>query len=448
MADITITEKTLPRPQKAKPFNWREHAITHDQLLQMQLTPLEFLVDGLIVKPSLCILAAPKKRAKSWMGLQLSQCVASGNPFLGLTTRQGAVIHMALEDGDRRLRQRLEMQHAPTGLPITYVSKFTAFNSKEGFQELTDMIKEKHPALLVVDTLAAAKNRFIDENSAGDTADLFNHLHELTIGENLVILVIAHHGKASSGDAGFDIRGSSAIPGATDLNIGLYKNTDGTCDLKAEGRDIGEVDMRIKFDAEQTWSWQSKGDAKDVRREEAENNILDAIDFMGGNVDAGAIADELGLNRSTVQTQLQRMRDEGTVAFKLEKVGRQNKCLYKRPPTSSTSSTSSIKQHHLLPDQGVDDVANSLSLKHEPIQAQTVDDVDDDINTRITSVLGMPIEESLTIWRAQGAPIIYLGPGQTCQDLVKLLTKTKPLEHELNAVKSWLDKYTVTMSRS
>ena len=214
MTDITITEKKLSKATKEKPFSWRDHVISHDVLLQKPLTPLEFLVDGLIVRPSLGILAAPKKRAKSWMGLQLSQCVASGAPFLGKTTKQGSVIHMALEDGERRLKQRLEMQHAPASLPIAYVTKFVALNSKEGFQELVDIIRNNHPVLLVIDTLAAAKNRLIDENSAGDTADLFNRLHDLTISENLVILVIAHHGKASSGDAVsiFGVQVQSQVP--------------------------------------------------------------------------------------------------------------------------------------------------------------------------------------------------------------------------------------------
>ena len=52
------------------------------------------------------------------------------------------------------------MQNAVRGLPINYVTKFESLNGKVGFQALEDLIREKHPALVVVDTIAAAKNPF------------------------------------------------------------------------------------------------------------------------------------------------------------------------------------------------------------------------------------------------------------------------------------------------
>lgn len=98
------------------------------------------------------------------------------------------------------------------------------------------ILKEKTPALVVIDTLASATDSSVKENEADSVGKLFNVLHELAIATNTVILMVAHHGKKSYGDVGFDTRGSSAIPGATDANIGLYKNKDGTSSLRAEGR--------------------------------------------------------------------------------------------------------------------------------------------------------------------------------------------------------------------
>jgi hypothetical protein len=192
---------------------------------------------------------------------------------------------------------------------------------------------------VVIDTLASAKNRFLDENEAGSTADLFNQLHELAITQNCVILVIAHHGKQSHGDVGFDIRGSSAISGATDTNLGLYKNTDGTFDLKAEGRDIGEVDLRISFDAEVTWCWQCKGDARDVRRAEAEDRILEAIALLGGEADATAIAKEIDIARPTVATHLKRMREQSIVGYRTLNTGKANKIIYTCPTNPTNLQT-------------------------------------------------------------------------------------------------------------
>jgi biotin operon repressor len=347
------------------PFEWRNFSIEHDALLKKEMKPLEFLVENFIVIPSTGVLASPKKRGKSWMALQLGQCVAQHTDFLGLKTRQGKVVYLALEDGERRLKQRLLLQNTIAGLPITYVYKFEALNSKLGFQQFEDLIKVTQPMFVIIDTLASAKNKYVDENSAGDMADLINKIHELAQKYNCAILIIAHHGKpkvTEDRDAGFDIRGSSAIPGATDFNAGLYKNSDGTTDLKVEGRDIGELELRIKFDWEVTKTWQLLGDAKDVRRSESETNIKNAINTLGGSADCGAIADELGLTRGTVQVQLQRMRDEGSLTYELIGTGKGKKIFYSIPsPTSSSSSSLRNRQHPQLPLNSVDDVGERLS---------------------------------------------------------------------------------------
>jgi len=296
-------------------FDWHNHAIEHEALLSMELQPLDYLVDELIPTPGTAILAAPKKRGKSWLGLQLAQSVAAGKPFLGMATIQGSVIYLALEDGDRRLRQRLEMQNAARGLPITYITQFEPL-AGAGIQAFTELIHDKRPALTVIDTFAAAYRAF-NENGAGATSAVFNQLHDLAINESTVIVVIMHHGKKRTGDVGFDIRGSSAIPGTTDTNIGLYKNPDGTYNLRAEGRDIADFDLHICFDSEVTWCWQLMGDAKDVRRAEAEARIIEAIKLLGGGVETAAIAMALGINRVTVQTHLQRMRAERLVSYRV-----------------------------------------------------------------------------------------------------------------------------------
>jgi hypothetical protein len=118
------TPEALEQSDTPKPFDWHNFAITHDALLSKDLPPIEFLVEDLITTPGTAIRGASKKRMKSWMALQLTQCIGAGSPFLGMKTKQGPVIHMALEDGERRLRQRLEMQHAAKGLPVTYITKF------------------------------------------------------------------------------------------------------------------------------------------------------------------------------------------------------------------------------------------------------------------------------------------------------------------------------------
>ena len=320
-------------------FNWREETITQRSLLAKELEPPAFLVKDLIATPGLVVLAAKKKSGKSWMTLQLAQCVASGAPFLGKEAKQGNVVYLALEDGERRLQYRLEKQDADYKLPIRYSCWWPPINGTEGFKALVGILREKTPALVIIDTLASARDKQVKENEADSIGELFNLLHDLAIAVNTVILIVSHHGKKTHGDVGFDIRGSSAIPGATDVNIGIYKNNDGTCSLKAEGRDIMDVELRIKFDSETTWTWQCLGDDRDVRRVEAEARILEAIEALG-EAYASDIAKEIGIARATIYTHLKRMRTERKVECETVKTTSGVRMRYKIPQeTGATTPT-------------------------------------------------------------------------------------------------------------
>jgi len=213
--------------------------------------------------------------------LQLAQSVAAGAPFLGLPTKQSSCLYLALEDGERRLRQRLEMQHSDLNLNITYSTSLLPLNTPEGLSRLKDMIEALRPGLVIIDCLAAAKNRLAKENEADTMADLFNSLHSLAIASNTVILIVSHHGKASYNDPGDDVRGSSVQAGAADTILGLYILPDKTCELRGESRDMAEVNLRIKLDREVTWCWQNLGDAIDLRRAESESRILEALNELG-----------------------------------------------------------------------------------------------------------------------------------------------------------------------
>ncbi|MDD5095675.1 MAG: AAA family ATPase [Dehalococcoidia bacterium] len=360
MVEVIITEVKLESKRK---FDWHDHAVRHDALLGKKLNPIEFLVRDMLVNVGTGVIAGPKKKRKSFMATQLTHSVASGKPFLGHAVKQGSVVHFALEDGERRTQARIQRQSTMPGLPITWFYQWPAFNTSLGFEQLRLMLAELKPALVVVDTFAKCLNGKPDQNSAGDMADFGNRIHDLALEMNTMILFIAHHGKMSTRDPGFDIRGSSAIPSSTDVNIGLYRNSDDTFDLIGEGRDIEDFDLRVKFDTEAKWVWEYVGEAKDARREEAEKAIIRAIEFLGGNVEASAIADEIGITRPSVQPQLKRMREEGTIACVIEGT-KPKKILYSL--TSSSTSSSSSSYNHLLHRQNTDAVDEVSDVYKKP----------------------------------------------------------------------------------
>jgi hypothetical protein len=309
-----------PAPPLAARREW-----SHDDLLAAKFPPMKWAVEGLVLGEGLTGLGAKKKLGKSWMCLQLAQGVAAGQPVLGRRTQQGSVIYICLEDGAARLQGRLAAQHAEPGLPITYVTSFRPLDAG-GLADLEELIRNTRPSLVIIDTLAAAKTGKIDENEAGAMGDLFNALRDLARAQSVGILMVAHHGKSITGDPGQDFRGSSAIGGALDLSLGIYK-ADNAVTLKAEGRDIGEQDLRIEFDARTTWSWSVRGDARHMARSEAETEGTNALRRLG-RADARSLGRELGKSRVATREMLDRLRLSGVVREEKVKNGRVTRIEY------------------------------------------------------------------------------------------------------------------------
>jgi len=296
----------------------------HDALLGATFPPIKWVVDGLVVSDGLTFCGGKKKVGKSLFCLHMAWTVAAGGVFLGRKCEKGGVVYLCLEDGPRRLQGRLQKQAAPSGLPITYITRMRPLDAG-GLDDLRDLIIDKQPSLLVVDTLAAAKTGKVDENAAGVMGDLANALRILAQDYHVGILIVAHHGKISTGDAGFDLRGSSATPGASDVNLGIYRNEDG-CLLRGEGRDIDSFDLRVALDVP-TLTWGLVGDARKIAKTEAEDDIL-AILHKLGEGDAGAVARETGKTRPWTARLLKRLEREGKVTSRAENTGKGAKLLY------------------------------------------------------------------------------------------------------------------------
>jgi len=59
---------------------------------------------------------------------------------------------------------------------------------------------------------------------------------------------------------------------------------------------------------------------------------------------------------------------------------------------------------------------------------------------RYEAILGMPVEDTIKLWRSEGAPVIHLGPADNCLDLEELLSWPDVNERQLLAIKRWLEK--------
>jgi hypothetical protein len=222
-------------------------------------------------------------------------------------------------------------------LPVYYFTEIPPLNSEAGMTELENVLSTQKPALTIIDTLSSATDKTLDENKASDMGDLMNQLRTLAIKTDSCILILLHHGKRVTFDAGFDYRGSSATPSASDINISLYKSGEGHT-LLAEGRDIIDTTLKLWFDPE-TWCFQLlKTDSRSEHRQEIEDTIIEIIGELG-EADAATVGGQLGISRIAARDYLNSMVAKKQLVSKQVKTDKARKVLFSLPDTPETEVT-------------------------------------------------------------------------------------------------------------
>ncbi len=249
----------------------RLSTISAAELQAKDLPPLRFVVEGLIPQGQ-TLIASPPKYGKSWMMLDLGIAVATGDLFLGFRTQKSTVLYLALEDSERRLRERmgrlLNGAPAPEGF---YLATAAGTTDNGLLDELEGFVRE-HPDtdLVIIDTLQKVRGRCRDNSYQADYREMAT-LKRFADEHNLALVLIHHTRKMDdSSDVFARISGTTAITGATDTSIVLSRenrNSDTTV-LSATGRDIESMELELRFDTA-SCRWQNLGDTEALAEQRA-----------------------------------------------------------------------------------------------------------------------------------------------------------------------------------
>ncbi len=132
---------------------------------------------------------------------------------------------------------------------------------------------------------------------------------------NSGIIFIDHLGKPKAGYIGDpvdEIMNSTAKTATADTILALYKEPGKSgANLKGRGRDIEEINLALQFDLA-TFSWQSRGDAKDLAAAETRAEIISVLQNLG-KAQSTTIAKAIGKDRSWVHRLLNEMSDDNLV---------------------------------------------------------------------------------------------------------------------------------------
>jgi len=271
------------------------------------------------------ILAGRPKLGKSWLALQAGVGVASGGQVLGEEVEQRKVLYLALEDGKRRLQDRLNMQRCPSDAAIDFVTEWPTL-LEQGEIDLMALIDREGYQFVIVDTLA----RFSGARRADDEAKValkLGALQRFAVDNNIALLLVDHHRKPGASavqDVIDDIMGGTGKAGIADAALGLYRRRGQRgAELKLTGRDLVDRELAVEFD-KQLFTWQMLGDADAVASNTIQGQILATMhEAFDGQASCSELAKYLTRDRSNVHRELQELMNKGHVIKLGDKVGRE-----------------------------------------------------------------------------------------------------------------------------
>lgn len=288
-----------------------------NDLIRKSFKPIKWAVDGFL--PSGCtILGGNPKAGKSILALHLALAVALGGMALGkIKVQQGDVLYLALEDGQRRLQERIFASNMlnnekPDLSHLDFVHQIP--RQHEGGIAFLRWWLQEHPnaRLVIIDTLQIFRKPLSGKGHMyAEDYDAVSEIKKLADEFDVPILIIHHLKKAKEqSDWLNEFSGSQGIAGSADTLFALKRQrTDPRAILHRTGRDVEEKDFALRLDG---FGWILEGDAELFTMPEWKRQILDYLKEHSSCTPMD-LAQALNLNPATLRKNLLRLTQEGLI---------------------------------------------------------------------------------------------------------------------------------------
>jgi phage/plasmid primase-like uncharacterized protein len=312
-------------PKQPPTVKWRDRIINARDLCDRRFPDVKHLIPDLVPEGVFLLVSRPKL-GKSWLLLQTASAIALGNRLfaadnLDMPPICGDVLHLALEDSDRRIQRRMtkhfgaNRENWPARMAIATTWERV---DKGGLDDIREWARSvPNPTLVTIDTLEKIRPRR-KPNTDPYAADYaaFEGLVEFAHEFPGLTIMVAHHDRKMGADDVFDtVSGTLGLTGSVDT-VAIFKSApNGQASLHIRGRDLeSDVEKAFRFDRE-TGRWVMLGDAADVLRSETQAAVLDVL--KRAEKDGMTVADILDEvefpSRNAAQQALRRMADDGNI---------------------------------------------------------------------------------------------------------------------------------------
>ena len=251
--------------------------ISGDLLLEKEIKPIRWIIPNLIPE-GLTVFAGKPKIGKSWLVLSLVVSVASGTQALEhYQTDKAEVLYLALEDSERRLKDRLK-KIAPDFSGAKNAHFFCVWSSVEekGLLALERwLVQHRACKAVFIDTLAKVRRASNTQNSYYEDYAAISALKQIADRFGIAVIVVHHVRKQISDDPFEMISGTNGISGSADTNLVLVRGrNDADASLHVSGRDVAEQELAMSFS---DGVWKVLGNAAPVYASKIRQDIMLAL---------------------------------------------------------------------------------------------------------------------------------------------------------------------------
>ena len=279
---VTVSERAKPPggANEALPVV-RVGEIASDESAQ------RWLVEELWGASSVGVIGGAPKCAKTWLGLDMALSVATGTACLGkyAVPEPGPVLVYLAEDALVVVRERVAGMARHRGLDLAgvdiHVITAPVLRLDRGADRtrLLETTRRLRPRLLLLDPLVRLHG--IDENNAGEVAELLAYFRSLQRQLDLSVLLVHHTRKNAAGGvaAGQGLRGSGDIHAFGDSNLYLRRTREHLV-LSSEHRAApaaAPVYLDLVATNAETTHLEVVAELRDEKRRGLEEQVLDLL---------------------------------------------------------------------------------------------------------------------------------------------------------------------------
>jgi putative DNA primase/helicase len=193
--------------------------ISLGDLLKTPDTPVDYIWDVRLVAGAVSGIFAKPKVGKGTLARNLCLVMAKGEDFLGLPTKQGECIYLALEERREEITREFRAMGA---VGTEAIQVHAAAAPAGGIRALCELVRERKPRLVVIDPIIKLA-RIKDEKAYAEAYGALGPLIDTARETGTHVMLLHHSGKSVKADPTDSPLGTTAIAGAVATLIVLKR---------------------------------------------------------------------------------------------------------------------------------------------------------------------------------------------------------------------------------